>query len=140
MTASWVAVTVPGGVASASPVTVTCSKFTGDKATQKLTGCSGSGKSQTGASGTSVAASNDESATIRWATGKTTAEKYSYKGVKPNECPAVSGYKKFLEVTESGSVTGGSATELKGGRVSGKVCIYTKDSSYLLKNLGPMVI
>jgi len=82
-------------------------------------------------------ASTDKSATITWATKKTSIESFTYKVVTPNVCPAVSGYTKLIEVSESGSVTGGTATGLKGGAVSGKVCIYKHGSTYLVKNLGP---
>jgi hypothetical protein len=138
--ASVAVVTVPGTASAATPLTVTCTKLTGNQTTQKITGCSGTGKSETGTSGTTKVASNDKSATITWATKKTSIESFTYKSVTPNACPAVSGYTKLLEVNETGSVTGGTATGMKGGKVSGKVCIYKKGSAYLVNSLGPQKI
>lgn len=137
--ASFAAAAIPGSFASATPLTLSCTSLSGNQSTQKISGCSGTGKTETGTSGTAKVASTDKSATITWATGKTSIESFTYKNVTPNVCPAVTGYTKFLEVQETGSVTGGTATGLKGGAVSGKVCIYKKGTSttYLVKSLGP---
>ena len=125
-TASLAAVAVPSVASAATPLTLTCTKLTGSQTTQKITGCSGTAKTLTGTSGTTKVASNDKSATITWATKKTSIETFTYKAVTPNACPAVTNYKKLLEVNETGKVTGGTATAMKNGVVSGKVCIYTR--------------
>ena len=135
-TASLAAVTIPSVATAAGPLTLTCTKLTGSATTQKITGCSGTGKTETGTSGTTKVASNDKSATITWATKKTSVESFTYKAVTPNVCPAVTGYTKLIEVNESGSVTGGTATGLKGGKVSGKVCVYKKGTAELVNSLG----
>jgi hypothetical protein len=138
-TASLVVVSVPS-VASATTLSVTCTKLTGNASTSKLTSCSGTGKAQTGTSGTGKVASNDKSATITWSTHKTSIETFTYKAVTPNKCAAVTGYTKLIEVTEAGSVTGGTATGLKGSKVKGTVCIYKKGSAELVNGLGPQTI
>jgi len=79
---------------------------------------------------------NDKSATITWATKKTSIESFTYKAVTPNACPAVSGWTKLLEMNETGSVSGGTATGMKGGKVSGKVCIYKKGLRVCRQQLG----
>jgi len=142
--ASLAVVAVPGGTASATVLSVTCTKLTGTSTTQKLTGCSGTGKTLTGATGTTTVASNDKSATVRWATGKNSTEDFTYTTVHTNACPAVTGQSKFLEVTESGTVKSGTATGLNTGKVSGKVCIYKKSTGTkavdLVNSLGSVVI
>lgn len=136
--ASLAAAAIPAGSASAAtPLTLTCTSLSGNQSTQKISGCSGTGKSETGATGTAKVASSNKSATITWSTKKTSVESFTYKDVTPNACPAVTGYTSLLEVSESGSVTGGTATGLKGRKVSGKVCVYDKGSTYLVKSLRP---
>lgn len=137
--ASLLTVTIPGSASASTPLTVKCTKATGNSTKQTITGCSGSGISETGTSGASTVASSERSDTIRWKTGRTTVESIKYTSVT-NQCPAVSGYKKVLEASEVGSVTGGTATGLKGGKVSGKFCAYMKSTAYLVNNLGPIVI
>jgi hypothetical protein len=139
-TASLAAVAVSNVASAATPLSVTCTKLAGNASTQKLTGCSGTGKAQTGTSGTTTVAKGDKSASIKWASGKTSTETFTYKTVTQNACPAISGDKKLLEVSETGKVTGGTATGLKNSVVSGKVCIYTKGSADVVNSLGPQKI
>lgn len=133
--ASVAVVTVPG-TASASSLTVTCTKLTGTATTSKLSGCSGSGvtTNEATATATTTVASNDKSGTIKWTDGKTTVETFTYKVVTPTKCPSVAGQTVDLEVSEAGSVTGGTAKGLIGGKLSGKVCIYEKSKKVDLVN------
>jgi hypothetical protein len=133
-------VTVPSVASATTPLSVTCTKLTGSGSTTKLTGCSGTGKAQTGTSGTGKTASNDKTATITWATKKTSIETFTYKLITPNKCPAVSGATKEYEVAEAGSVTGGTATGLKGSKIKGTVCVYKKGSAELVNGLGSQTI
>jgi hypothetical protein len=134
--ASAAVVTVPGTASAASALTVTCTKLTGTATTSKLSGCSGKGvtTNEATATATTTVASSDKSGTIKWTDGKTTIESFSYKVVTPTKCPSVSGQTVDLEVSETGSVTGGTATGLKGGKLSGKVCIYEKNKKVDLVN------
>lgn len=133
--ASAAIVTVPG-TASASALTVTCTGLTGNATTQKLTGCSGSGKAQTGTSGTSTASNK----TIKWATGKTSVSTYTYTPGSDASCPAVTGYTKDLLENVKGKVTSGTATGLVGGSYKATVCVYKKGSTILIKNKGNVTI
>jgi hypothetical protein len=138
--ASLVALAIPGGAASAtSPLTVTCTKLTGSNTTQKFSGCSGSGKSETGTTGTSTVAKNDKSASVKWATGKTSTETFTFKKVTPSTCPKLAGETLIEEVSETGTITGGTATGLKGGKVSGKDCVYTKSGKITVNSLGSQI-
>ena len=77
-TASLAAVAVPSvGSATANSVDGELHEADGNQTTQKITGCSGTGKAQTGTTGTTKVASNDKSATITWATKKTSIETFT---------------------------------------------------------------
>jgi hypothetical protein len=142
--ASLAAVAVPGGFASATTAkTLSCTTLTGGETTQAISGCSGSGSSQTGTKGTSKVVNNlskkSGTATITWtSTKKTSIEKYTYTedtGTK-NTCAVKSGYTKLAMAVEKGTVTGGTATLLKGGAVSGTVCAYSKSGKISVYNKG----
>ncbi len=143
--ASLAAVAVPGGIASATTAkTLSCTTLTGGESTQSISGCTGSGSSQTGSKGTSKVVNNiskkSGTATITWtSTKKTSIESYTYTedtGTK-NTCAAKTGYTKVAMAVEKGTVTGGTATSLKGGAVSGTVCAYKKGTTIAVFNKGP---
>jgi len=142
--ASLAALAVPGGVAGATTAkTLSCTTLTGNETTQAISGCTGSGSSQTGSKGTSKVVNNvskkSGKATITWtSTKKTSIESYTYTedtGTK-NTCAAKSGYAKLAMAVEKGSVTGGTATSLTGGAISGTVCAYSKSSKIYVFNKG----
>lgn len=147
--ASLAAVAVPGGIAGAAAKTLTCTTLTGSgtitKQTIAISGCSGTASSQTGTAGTSTVTTNISTkkgtATIKWTKTKlTTTESYSYvedTGSK-NTCVAKSGYTKLAMAVEKGTVTGGTATSLKTGAVSGTVCAYSKSGKVYIFNKGPV--
>ena len=95
--ASVAAVAVPGGIAGAAAKTVTCTKLTGSgtisKQTISLSGCSGTASGQTGSTGTGTATTNSSkksgTASIKWKTGKTSLETYTFKEDtgSSNNCP-----------------------------------------------------
>jgi hypothetical protein len=124
--ASVAAVAIPGGIAGAAALSVKCTGLTGNASTQSLSGCSGKGFSETGATGTSDVSTS----TITWATGNTSVAAVTYKEYtgKKDKCPApMAGYTAVAEVKEKGSVTGGNA--LVGSKIKGTVCVYSQTSS-----------
>jgi len=126
--ASLAAVVVPGGIASATPLTVTCTHYSGSSASQAISGCTGTGAIAADAGvapahGTSVVSTK----TITWSNGKTMKEQYSYvlHTGAANTCPVVALKTKVDLVTETGSViAGGTATGMVGGALSGTICVY----------------
>jgi hypothetical protein len=80
-------------------------------------------------------------ATVKWATGKTSKETYKYTellGTK-NKCAAKTGYTKLAEAAETGKVVaGGTATGMVGGAVTTNACAYSKSGKVYIFNLGPV--
>jgi hypothetical protein len=147
--ASVAAVAAPGGIAGAAAKTLSCKTLTGSgtatSQTIALSGCTGTASNQTGAKGTATvktsASSKKGTVTIKWtSTKKTSIESYTYvedTGSK-NTCAAKSGYTKLAMAVEKGSVTGGTATELRGGAVTATVCAYSKSGKIWIFNKGPV--
>jgi len=140
--AAFAAAAVPGAIAGAVPLTLSCTTLTGNATSQTVSGCTGTGATLANA-GTPPAHGVQVTATktVTWSNHKTSVITYTYGNVTPNACPIVALYTKYLEVTEkAGSkVSGGTAAGLIGGAVSGKVCIYKKTATptvELVKNLG----
>ena len=150
--ASLAAVAIPGGIASAAPLTLSCTTLTGvttataTSSTEHLSGCSGTAKTLTGTSGTAAVKTNlstkKGTAVVTWATHKTTDESYSFTELlgTSNKCPAKTGYSKFAEAKESGTVTGGTATAMKGGAVTAIACAYGKSGKVYIFNDGPVKV
>jgi hypothetical protein len=146
-TASVAALAVPGGIAGAAAKTLSCTTLTGSgtasSQTIAISGCTGTGSSQTGSKGTSKVTTNASTkkgtATITWtSTHKTSIESYSFvedTGSK-NTCATRSGYTKLAMAIEKGTVTGGTATALKGGAVTSTVCAYSKSGKIYIFNKG----
>ena len=66
-------------------------------------------------------------ATIKWATGKTTTESTSYVTSSDASCPTKTGYTKLARATTTSVVTGGTATKLIGTKKFTAVsCEYAK--------------
>ncbi len=147
---SLVAVAVPGGIAGAAAKTLTCKTLTGSgtvsKQTISISGCSGTASGQTGTKGTGTATTNSSkdtgTATIKWTTGKTSDESYTFKEDlgSSNNCPAKSGYAKLAKAVETGKVTGGTATELKGSAVTADACAYSKSGKIYIFNDGSVKV
>lgn len=128
--ASLAAVVVPGGIASAIPLTVSCTHLTGTITSQALSGCTGGGAIAADAGvapahGTNVVSTN----TVTWGSGKTSKTTYTYTSVT-NNCPALTGYTKDLKEHETGHVNtgtaGGTAIGMRGGAFAGYACVYAK--------------
>ncbi len=145
--AAFAALAIPGAIAAAAPLTVTCTHLLGNPTSQAVSGCSGTGivgTTEASATGTQVTSTK----TVTWADHKTSKITYTYGNVTPDACVAPAGYSKYLEVTEkAGSkVSGGTATKLIGGAVSGKVCIFksiahpTVAADERVQNLGSLHI
>lgn len=149
--ASLAAVAVSGSISGATTPakTLSCTTLTGSgtatSQTIAISGCSGSASNQTGTKGTSKVTTNASTkkgtATITWtSTKKTSVESYTYTedtGSK-NTCATKSGYTKLAMAVEKGTVTGGTATELKGGAVTATVCAYSKSGKIYIFNKGPV--
>ena len=151
--ASLAAVVIPGGIASASPLTLSCTHLTGTttatatSSTEHLSGCSGTAKTLTGTTGTAAVKTNlatkTGTATVTWATKKTSTESYKFTELtgSKNLCPGRTGYSKVAEAKETGSVTGGTAKAMKGGAVTATACAYfkgTNHSTIYIFNDGPV--
>ncbi len=136
--AAFAAVALPGAIAAATPLTVTCTGLTGNATSQHISGCSGSGVTTGEATATGVQTTSTK--TVKWSNGKTSVLSYKYADVKPDACKPPTGYTNYLEVQEiaPSKVSGGTATKLIGGALSGKVCIFKKGTTELVKNLGPL--
>jgi hypothetical protein len=135
--ASLSAIAISGTTAGAvTPQTVTCTALTGSETAQTISGCSGTGLAQTGATGSSKVSTK----TITWKTKKTSKETYKTvvdSGSK-NTCAAKAGYTKVDLIIETGSITGGTATKLVGGKTAATVCLYKKGSTFSVFNKGPV--
>ena len=130
--ASLTAAVIPGGIAgAATQLTVTCTSLTGSNTSQTASGCSGADVSQTGTHGTITpkvsTTTKKGTATITWATGKTTIESTSYVTSSDTSCPTKPGYTKLARATTTSVVTGGTATKLIGPKKFTAVsCEYAK--------------
>jgi hypothetical protein len=148
--ASLIAVAAPAGVAGAATLTSSCTTLTGvttataTKSTEKLSGCSGTASALTGKTGTVAVTTNMKTksgtATVTWATKKTSIESYKYSELlgSKNKCANKSGYTKLAEAVETGKVTGGTATAMKNGVVTSNACAYSKSGKVYIFNLGPV--
>jgi len=140
--ASLAAAVVPGGIASATPLSVTCTTMSGTATTQAISGCTGTGAIAADA-GTAPAKGTQTTSTktIKWSNAKTSVLTYTYKSVT-NNCVAPAGYSKFLKESESGKVSGGTATGMVGSLVTGSVCVFKKTvgGTILVKNQGTFKI
>ncbi len=143
--ASIAAVAIPGGIASASPLTVTCTTLTGSATSQTISGCTGPGAVSADA-GTPPAhgTSKVSTKTITWSNHKTSKESYSYTSSSTANCPSVMGYTKDLrETIKAGSKVVSSTNDaagMVGGALTGTFCVYKKGSTILVRNLGAFKI
>ena len=128
-------VALPTGSAFASsavPTIVTCSKLTGTSTTTTSTGTA-TGCNQTaitGGSGTQTAKTTSAGTTfsLKWKSGKTTTGKTTFSVVTPSKCPSTFSE----EVKAVGTVTGGTATKLKGGKTTNTICVSTTTGKFEL--------
>jgi len=147
--ASLAAVVVPGGIASATPLIVTCTTFTGNATSQAISGCTGGGATSANAGtapahGTSLVSTK----TITWSNGKKTHETYTYTthSGTANTCLPKTGYTKLYLVVEAGKVlaTGTTTLGMVGGAIKGDSCVYSKKvgttTTILVVNKGPYQI
>jgi len=139
------AAAIPGGIAAASPLSVTCTTLTGSASSQTISGCTGTGAISADAGtppahGTSAVSTK----TITWSNHKTTKESYSYTSSSTSSCATVSGYTKDLrETIKTGSKVVASTNDaagMVGGALTGTFCVYKKGSTILVKNQGTFKI
>jgi len=148
--ASLAAAAIPGGIASAVPLTVSCTTLSStsptatSNSTGTISGCSGTGANSTNAGvapahGTDVSNLSTKKATITWSNGKKTVSSFTYTSLT-NNCVAPAGYTNLAKVHETGKVlpsTSGTTTAgMVGGLTSATVCAFKKTvgGSILVKN------
>lgn len=129
---SVLAVAVPGAIASAKPVKLVCTGFSGSATTQYLSGCTPTASIGAAGTGTSDVASN----TVTWANGSTSIESYTYTELtgKKDKCPVPAGDTAVAEIKEAGTITGGTNTALTGGKIKGQVCVNSNASGIVVSN------
>ena len=139
-----VATVDPAGAAKHRPVTGTCSSLSGTSS-QTLSGCTD--LSDTGGGGISTTTENNQegvTTTLTWNTGLTSIESITQAKVltgKQDKCISPQGYTNDSEVKFlKGEVTGGTASDLIGGRSRGTVCVYSQGSTVLVENYPRTVI
>jgi len=139
--ASLAAVAIPAGVASATtPETVSCTSVLGTIHVLNFSGCTGTGANASNA-GTPPAKGTYtvSTKTLKWSNTKTSLMNFTEKKDATSKCPKpTSGNTSLGEYAAGGSATGGTALQMKGGVISGQVCITknTKTGAISVKNLG----
>ena len=157
--ASLAAVAIPGGIASATALTVSCKTMTGTGAsvtssdTLHFSVCSGTGSSETKTTGTGVVVTNHKQPsgsgtdTVTWASKEKSVVSFTYTETSnpttvKKDCKAVTGDTAVAYVTDTGSVIakGTTTTKMVGGKTSGKSCVYlTKTHSVYEVGIGSQV-
>jgi hypothetical protein len=127
------AVVVPGSTAfakTAKPAKVVCTSLNGTASSETLSGCSDT--AATGGSGVE----NVSTSTVTWATGLTSIDNTTNKEKtgKKDKCTPPAGDTNVVEVAASGTVTGGTATTLTGGKIKGTICVYNSSSGIITQN------
>lgn len=128
------AMVVPGGVASAKTLKVSCTSWSGDANSGFVSGCSGTGEALTGTSGTAVTSNH----TTTWSTGKTSITSVTNTPKPKDKCAPPAGYTNVVEEGVKGSVTGG--TSGIGGTFKATLCVFQSGSTILVKNFPGKVI
>ena len=146
--ATLAATVIPGGIASASPLKVTCTSTTGNASSVTVSGCTGTGAIAADAgSPPAHGVLTVSNKTLKWSNGKTSVLKYTYveHTGAANLCSTKASYTKDFMITESGTVstTAGTATGLRGGTLTGTVCVYkltAHPTTISVVNRGPSTI
>jgi len=139
---------IPGGIAGAAPLTLTCTSLSGSATSQTLSGCTGTGAIAADAGtppahGVSIVSTK----TITWSNGKTTKSTVTYTPASDATCPTVAKYTKFLLENAKGSVNtgtaGGTAVGMRGGAWKATICAYKLTAAphtILVKNKGAVTL
>ena len=134
--ASVAAGVVPGGIAGAVPLTVTCPGLAGTPGNWSFSGCAGTAFALTGATGTSTPI-NPTKLKITWATAKTSKVLYASTTSGPSTlCPIVPGVTNVGVLKETGKVFGGSATAMIGGLYKLRACEYSNSTGVISLYVG----
>lgn len=133
---SFLTVAAPGiAGAKTKPVTGSCTSLNGNATSQTLSGCTD--PADTGGGGVSTTTSETVSGStvsgtdsVAWNTSLTSTETFTgkLKSGKADKCTASAGQTNEYEVKEKGKVTGGTATDLVGGKTAGTICVFTTAS------------
>jgi hypothetical protein len=111
----------------AKPTKVICTGLSGNSSTATVSGCSDT--AVTGGGGVSVISSGVS--TVTWnVTGLTSTESFTAVAStgKKDHCTPPAGLTNTAEVKEKGTVSGGTATSLTGGKLKGTVCLFSNNS------------
>jgi len=134
--ASLAAGAVPGGIAGAVPLTVTCPGLAGTPGNWTFNGCAGTAFVLTGATGTSVPI-NPTTLKITWSTSLTSKVVYTSTTAPPSTlCPIVPGLTNVGVHKEIGKVVGGSAAAMIGGLYKLKACEYANSTGIISLYVG----
>ena len=146
--ASLAAAAIPSGIASAAPLTVSCTHLAGSSTTQTISGCTGTGANSSNAGtppahGTTTSNLGTKQATVTWSNKKKTVSSFTYTSVT-NNCPAQSGKSKVTKVHEVGKVIASGTTTLGmvGGATSAYICVYKANVGGALSvtNMGNVIL
>lgn len=136
--ASLAAIAIPAGVASAAtPETVSCTTLLGSTTSLNFSGCTGSGANSSNAGKSPAKGTYTvNTKTQKWSNGKTSVLSFTYKKDTTSKCPKITGDESLGEYSATGKVSGGTAKQMINGAASGSVCIYSKGTATIVKNLG----
>jgi hypothetical protein len=132
------AAVVPNNIAEASPLTVSCAKWT-VAGGQNLRQCTGPGVASTGPSGFLawvLAGDALSHVSITWKKGRTSDIDITSEVTGTRKCPTQTGAALVGGVAWKGTVSGGTAKKLVGGAADGYYCAYTADGFGLVRGLG----
>jgi len=134
--ASLAAGAVPGGIAGAVPLTVTCPGLSGTPGNWNFSGCAGTAFALTGATGTSIPI-NPTTLKITWSTSLTSKVVYTSTTAPPSTlCPILPGLTNVGVLKETGKVIGGSAAGMIGGLYKLKACEYSNSAGLISMYVG----
>ena len=120
------AAVLPGGAAFAKtkPVKVVCTSLAGSSSAQTFSGCSDI--PDTGGSGSGVLNALGPQ-TISWSSplnSVVTITKIMTRPGRYDNCTPSAGYTNYRKLMVMGKVTGGTATDLVGGKVKATICLF----------------
>ncbi len=140
--AAALATAVPGGAAAAAKAASgSCASQSGGATVRTLAGCTDT--ADTGGGGVSTVTSESISgstvtgtSSIAWDTGLTTLQSFtgSIKSGKSDKCTPSTGQTNLYEVKSKGKVTGGTATDLVGGKTSATTCVFQTSGGVVTTN------
>jgi hypothetical protein len=139
------AVAIPSVASATTPETVSCTTLSGSATSLAFSGCTGTGANATNAGKAPAKGTLTVSTkTLKWSTNKTSTLTFAYAKDKTSKCPKITGDTSLGEYTATGTVKGGTAAQMVGGKSSGSACVYSKKvgtkTTTVIKNLGAFKI